>query len=82
MYINKARISYQMKQYDNIMTGRIQTLPKICICEKDYILNNIYGPNENSLQFYQYVDTYLESVEDETFDNRGVIFNTIFKIQI
>ena len=74
--------SYSVKEYKNLIDGRMQFL-KLLVNDKEYIFLNIYAPNNLSDNF-----NFLKKVEDfvVTNDSETVIvggdFNTVINVNL
>ena len=75
-------LSFETKEYNNIIDGRMQSL-KICIKDKDILLLNIYAPNiaKDNLSFLLKIEEFVTMNDSETMIVGGD-FNTIIDINM
>ena len=75
-----SNFTYTVKAYNNIIDGRMQSL-KININEKDYILLNVYAPNNATehIQFLTTIEDFIISNDSDTLIIGGD-FNTVSDI--
>ena len=76
------KLSYELKEYKNIIDGRMQSL-KICINDKDIVLLNVYAPNNarDNLTFLSKIEEFITMNDSETIIVGGD-FNTVIDINM
>ena len=77
-----TNLTYTFKEYNNIIEGRMQTL-KLLIKEKEYIILNIYAPNNaaDNYNFLTKIEEFVISNDSETIIIGGD-FNTVIDSDI
>ena len=68
-------VSYTIQKYSELIPGRMQIL-EIIINDKEINLINIYGPNNDDVNFFEHLERYLKENDEKTFIIGGD-FNTV-----
>lgn len=71
---------YKLIEYKEIIEGRLQML-KLEIQGNAYVLSNLYGPNDDDVEFFNILDEIVISHNDQTLIVGGD-FNTVLNFQI
>jgi hypothetical protein len=71
---------YKLIEYKEIIEGRLQML-KLEIQGNAYVLINLYGPNDDDVEFFNILDEIVISHNDQTLIVGGD-FNTVLNFQI
>ena len=74
------KLSFSIKQHSEIIIGRLHAL-ELNIEERDIIILNLYGPNTDSVNYFEILEKYLKENEDKTFIIGGD-FNTIIDTEL
>ena len=69
-----------ISKYTEIVPGRVQAL-EITICEKDVVILNVYGPNDDDSNVFNDILMYLNDNNDKSFIIAGD-FNTVINSSI
>ena len=73
-------VSYAIQKYSELVPGRTQIL-EIIINDKEINLINIYGPNNDDVNFFEHLEKYLKANDEKTFKIGGD-FNTVLNEKI
>ena len=73
-------VSYTIQKYSELIPGRMQIL-EIIINDKEINLINIYGPNNDDVNFFEHLEKYLKENDEKTFIIGGD-FNTVLNEKI
>ncbi|MES9884827.1 MAG: reverse transcriptase domain-containing protein, partial [Sedimenticola sp.] len=68
-------LTYTITDYSEIVVGRLQALT-ININDNDYIIMNVYGPNNDNISLYEKMEDYINEHEGENLIIGGD-FNTV-----
>ena len=74
------KLSFSIKRHSEIIIGRLHAL-ELNIEERDTIILNLYGPNTDSVNYFEILEKYLKENEDKTFIIGGD-FNTIIDTEL
>ena len=73
-------LNCSVTKHTEIVPGRVQALD-ITICEKEIVIINVYGPNEDDINMFNDILTYLNDINDKSFIIGGD-FNTVMDSDI
>ena len=73
-------VSYTIQKYSELIPGRMQIL-EIIINDKEINLINVYGPNNDDVNFFEHLEKYLKENDEKTFIIGGD-FNTVLNEKI
>ena len=73
-------LNCNVTKHIEIIPGRVQAL-EMTICEKEVIILNIYGPNDDDVTVFNNILTYLNENDDKSFIIGGD-FNTVIDSNI
>ena len=72
--------SYTVKEYKEIIIGRLQAA-EITINDKKLVILNIYGPNTDDFTHFNTLEKYLKDNTDKTLIIGGD-FNTVLDLKL
>ena len=73
-----SNFTYKVVEYKNIIDGRLQSL-KLVINDKEYTFLNVYGPNNDNVDFFNTLEKYVIDNNSDTFIIGGD-FNTVIDV--
>ena len=74
-----SNFTYKVVEYKNIVDGRLQSL-KLLINDKEYTILNVYGQNNDKVDFLNTLEKYIIDNNSDTFIIGGD-FNTVIDVK-
>ena len=75
-----SNFAYTIRQYKEILVGRIQAL-ELTVNDKELVVLNIYGPNTDDIFCFKMLENYLIENEEKTITVGGD-FNIVLDIEL